>query len=351
MTRFIHVNGRFLSQGITGTQRYAFEILKSMVSGSPREIILHVPRNCEVPTELSGTKIVRSRLKGVFFDQFHMAIHSRGGTLLSLSGPITLFKSRQLGVIHDVGFLKFRENYNQLFVIWYWIMYRVATSRVKKIATVSNFSRLEIQHAFPRLKSQIILAPGSGNHVRGWESTRPSAVPAQLDFLLMVGTVSRRKNVMPTLAYLLEADFNVVVCGSSGPKAVFSRPQFIEDLEKLGSGKAIFVQATDSELSWLFQNCRAFVFPSLYEGFGIPPLEALNCGARVIASSASAMPEVLGDRADYFNPTNFDGLLVALKKKTNFRSNSANPGWTEQSWEMSANFLLRHLQEMESQES
>lgn len=342
----LHVNGRFLTQGITGTQRYALELLRSLVSIKSLDITLHVPHGFEIPKEFTGVKIVRSRLKGFLFDQIHMAFASNRGLLLSLSGPITLLKKMQLGTIHDVGFVDYRENYSRIFVVWYWFMYRVATSRVQTIVTVSNFSKKEIERVFPNSKAEIVVVPGSGNHAANWKPLEPPLVPAELDFLLMVGTLSRRKNISSALGFLLESGFNVVICGSKGSKAVFASSDWERSSKESDAARVTFVEATDSELSWLYKNCRAFVFPSLYEGFGIPPLEARICGARVIASSASAIPEVLGDMAEYFNPNNFEGLLDALQREVPPQKLSPEKGWTDQSWEMSAMKLFERIEKM-----
>jgi glycosyltransferase involved in cell wall biosynthesis len=71
-------------------------------------------------------------------------------------------------------------------------------------------------------------------------------------------------------------------------------------------------RVSDEELISLYQNAEAFVFPSLYEGFGIPLLEAQTCGCPVISSNAASMPEVLGDSAIYFNPTNISEIQDAM---------------------------------------
>jgi glycosyltransferase involved in cell wall biosynthesis len=72
--------------------------------------------------------------------------------------------------------------------------------------------------------------------------------------------------------------------------------------------------APDAQLAWLYQHCAAYVFPSLMEGFGLPPLEAMHYDAPVISSNATCMPEVLGDAAIYFNPLDEDEMASQIKK-------------------------------------
>ncbi|MBI4426985.1 MAG: glycosyltransferase family 4 protein [Candidatus Magasanikbacteria bacterium] len=81
------------------------------------------------------------------------------------------------------------------------------------------------------------------------------------------------------------------------------------------SGDIIFTDfVTDAELAVLYQNARLYVFPSLYEGFGLPPLEAQRYGAPVISSSASCLPEVLGESALYFDPENVEQMADAIQR-------------------------------------
>ena len=74
----------------------------------------------------------------------------------------------------------------------------------------------------------------------------------------------------------------------------------------------LYVGLTDEENKALMQNCKAFLFPSRYEGFGIPPLEAAACGADICISSASCLPEIFGDCAHYFDPDDVQVDLAAL---------------------------------------
>ena len=74
-----------------------------------------------------------------------------------------------------------------------------------------------------------------------------------------------------------------------------------------------FANATDTTLAHLYSNCLAFIYPSLYEGFGIPPLEAMSCRAPVIASNTSSIPEVVGSAALLFDPLSLDDLVEKIQ--------------------------------------
>lgn len=136
------------------------------------------------------------------------------------------------------------------------------------------------------------------------------------NFLLFVGTVEPRKN----LSALIEAFAIVkkraarpeilVIAGGSGWK----NEHVYRRIEELGIADSVrfLGYVTVEELVVLYNSCRAFVYPSLYEGFGLPVLEAMSCGAPVITSAISSLPEVAGDAALLIDPSRTDVLVEAI---------------------------------------
>jgi glycosyltransferase involved in cell wall biosynthesis len=125
------------------------------------------------------------------------------------------------------------------------------------------------------------------------------------DFILYVGTAFPHKN----LAKLIEGfeilrekhpHLKLVITGKRDEKHMV---ELMEWAKKRPSYEHIIRPGfvSDAELKWLYEHCRAYVFASLSEGFGLPPLEAMAHGAPVVSSNASCMPEVYGDAAHYFN--------------------------------------------------
>ena len=99
---------------------------------------------------------------------------------------------------------------------------------------------------------------------------------------------------------------------------------------------------TDEDACSLMKNCRAFIFPSLYEGFGLPPLEALALGADVIASNTTSLPEVLGRSVHYIDPNDYN---VSLDKLLTETIDSPNEALSRFSWKKSSERLLGIIKE------
>jgi glycosyltransferase involved in cell wall biosynthesis len=116
------------------------------------------------------------------------------------------------------------------------------------------------------------------------------------------------------------------------------RDRFSEALQKtisdanLSDRIHIVFDASDTTLAWMYEKCKALVFPSLSEGFGIPPLEALSYKKPVVAAKTSSLPEILGDEAYWFDPTNeatlFEALLNVDKQKIFNESVLKKYSWT-----------------------
>jgi glycosyltransferase involved in cell wall biosynthesis len=135
-------------------------------------------------------------------------------------------------------------------------------------------------------------------------------------FWLSVGTIEPRKNYHRLFdACRILRDRNalnvpMVVAGGKG----WLSEDFNAHLQNLEPGREVFLTGyvSDAELAWLFQNCLAFVYPSLFEGFGMPVLEALGFGAPVLCSQGSALPEVAGTAAIYFDPLQPASIAEAM---------------------------------------
>ncbi|HLJ68829.1 MAG TPA: glycosyltransferase family 1 protein [Chloroflexota bacterium] len=145
-----------------------------------------------------------------------------------------------------------------------------------------------------------------------------AAAGVRLPYILSVGTLEPRKNYVR----LLEAYAAARREGLSSGLVIAGRPGWLYEpilrrIDELGLSSAVTVlQPPDGLLPALYSFAELFVYPSLYEGFGLPPLEALACGAPVACSEASSMPEVVGDAALLFDPTDTMAITAAMLRLT-----------------------------------
>ena len=148
-----------------------------------------------------------------------------------------------------------------------------------------------------------------------WLSQRFGVRPP---FILAVGTREPRKNLATVLEAFARAarelpDLTLVVVGQGGWK----NEAFERRLRQSDGSIVLTGYVSDDDLVRLYGSAACFVFPSLYEGFGLPPLEAMACGTPVIASDRTSLPEVLGDAAILVEPTDADGLAAAVVRVVN----------------------------------
>jgi len=150
------------------------------------------------------------------------------------------------------------------------------------------------------------------NQPRGVKDLEPDR------FWLAVGTLEPRKNLRRLLksfadyADQTETAYPLALAGGKG----WLEEDLVDYICKLGLSDRVHIlgYVSDSELIWLYRNCFCFVYPSLYEGFGLPVLEAMGQGAPVITSSTTSLPEVAGDAAHLIDPLDTNGLTEAFKR-------------------------------------
>ena len=195
------------------------------------------------------------------------------------------------------------------------VVKRIATRRASHIICISENTKQDLMclHDISAEKITVI-------HLGFDEFAQPDATERLVaitnkPFLLYVGQRRRYKNFDGFIKAVakskrLMADFNIVAFG--GP--TFSAREF-NLMSSLGfdHGQVQHKSGSDGLLGSYYRAARAFVFPSLYEGFGIPPLEAMAHNCPVVSSNSSSMPEIIGEAAEYFNPAEADDMLRAIE--------------------------------------
>jgi glycosyltransferase involved in cell wall biosynthesis len=354
------INGRFLSQKLTGVQRYAAEMVKAIdvllaseqtpASLRNAEWQLLTPADASETLHLDRIKIrAVGRLHGHAWDQIDLARAAAGGRLISLANSGPVFHRDQIVVLHDAQVFRRPDFFNWRYLTVHRTMGRLL-ARHAAIATVSAFSRRELAEVLNLSAPNIPIFPNSAEH---FAATKPDpGILARLGiqpqkFFLFVGSKTKNKNLavaIRAVQLLDRADVPLVIVGGDNSKV------FQDNSGEGVSGLLLAGRLTDSEIAALYAHASAFVFPSLYEGFGVPPLEAMIFGCPVIASMADAVVETCGDAAAYFRATDADALKQLMLERLAIGAISDQERMRQQdrlafySWKKSAKALLDHLE-------
>ena len=210
---------------------------------------------------------------------------------------------RSIVTIYDVSFLRFPEAAEPRNFAHLNHHIRETVRRTDAVFTISEFSRREIAELLPIPASRIhAIHPGLDNAIKqpSGEQVQTTRRALQLNrpYLLFVGTIEPRKNIpflVDVFDQLDEFDGELILAGMKGWK-VEPILQHIASAKRTGSIRYIDY-VPEEHLSGLYAGAELFIFPSLYEGFGFPPLEAMACGTPVLSSSGGSLPEILGDAA------------------------------------------------------
>ena len=182
------------------------------------------------------------------------------------------------------------------------------------ILTVSEFSKHELVRWCDIPAAKIRVIPEGREHILRAPANTTIFKRLQIGlkpFFLCVGSNSPHKNigvVLEALGRLKRNDFEVILAGGDFEKVFQAQPQILP-----GNARRVgYLQ--DSELRALYERAVGFIFPSLYEGFGLPPLEAMTCGCPVLCSNASSLPEVGGEAVRYFDPADAGELAHQMEQ-------------------------------------
>lgn len=362
MPRRLAINGRFLSQSITGVQRYAREIVvgldRLLVGNSfPRgmEAVLLLPPDIDPAHELLNGSLRRIKPihvgshTGQMWEQYDLPRAAGGDLLVNLCNSAPLLHRRQIVCIHDAAVKAQPKNYSLAFRIWYHLLHGTLTRSARRIFTVSEFSADEIARCYGADRRGIAVVPNAAEHMAAvlpdpQVLRRHGLVPGGYVFAL--GGNSRTKNVAAVaraLHRIGDPRPKLVVAGHASTRIFSGKGTDGGDAEDLGISVG---KLSDGELKALYQNALCFVFPSLYEGFGIPPLEAMTCGCPVIVSPLASLPEVCGTAALYadpFNPGDIADKIVRLRDEPSLSLQMRSDGYQRAkffSWANSAQRLL-----------
>lgn len=325
-SRRLAINGRFLGRPATGVDRFAYETVRAIdqLLAERDPIVAGLHAELFVPASLRGLKnpFVHIPLRergsgaGMRWEQVSLPQAASGSLLLNLCNSGPLFCRRQVTVLHDAAPVRVPQSYSRAFAAWYRVMAPRVGSVAQRILTVSEFSRQELADAYRIPARKIGVVPESGEHMlrmpvsdiapRWGEFRRP--------YVLAVGSLNYHKNfqlVVDAAKQLRDAPFDLVVVGGCDPRVYGDAQQ-----RALGASVRHLGYVSDAELSALYRGAACFVYPSRYEGFGLPPVEALALGCPVIASRLPSIAEACGDAVLYVSPDDPHELADLLARVT-----------------------------------
>ena len=338
------INGRFLTQNITGVQRCAHEMVRDLdILADKDDIEILVPKSTKLPHEYHNICVVRfGHLSGVLWEQIsypiYLILHRRKG-LNFCSSPII---RPDYAYIHDVLFQKNPAWCTRKYYIYTSLLFNHIIHHAKKIFTVSYFSKQEIQDYYGRQNKELHVIGNAWQHMERINEDplfflrHPEILKGE--YIFSLSSLAPYKNyrwihenarLHPNQQYVIAGSINPTLFGTSNDK-----------LKQLSN--IIYIgYVTDEEAKTLIVHAKAFLFPSFYEGFGIPPLEALSCGIPIIISDIPCFREVFGNAAHYIDP-----LIpnVDLNELLGQKIDAANSVLEKYSWTLSAKKLYTELE-------
>jgi len=301
----IAINGRFLTQRTSGVQRFASEAIKAIDALLDTDDYRALRGRIEIvaPPKARDFPLKNIPLRrcgwsnGYLWEQVEFPFHAAGALLLNLCmlGPIAV--RRQLVVVHDATVKALPDNFSWRFGVAYSFLVPRLCRHAALVMTVTEFSRREIGRLYGVNTDAMPICSEGGDHIL--------AVPANdsvierlgltgHNFLLGVGLTTSNKNLDVVLAAFTSAELDdtFLVLTGKHENWVFGKPSTVNATAVKSVG-----QVNDAELRALYEHALALVFPSRYEGFGLPPIEAMMCGCPVIISDQPALVEVSGEAA------------------------------------------------------
>ena len=367
----IGLNGRFLVAQRTGVQRSAYRLFRSIIERGDRFNFVLFTGDSErlapewqrpnvrlVTSRLSHRKVLRNHL----WEQFELPGLARRAGVRVLHSPANLAPLLYRGLtvvnIHDLCFLVEPAWFSWSFrLIYSWLVPRIAR-RASFVVTNSNHSKNDILQfiGVPLQRVRLCywavepLFEGAG---AGGGRAVPPAV--RQDRILFVGSLEPRKNLSGLLQAFNEfrrshpqSRTRLSVVGCENPlfaDASYDLGEFALDVEFLG-------YVSDEVLSQLYRTSRMLVYPSFYEGFGFPPLEAMACGTPVVTSHTSSLPEVVDGAALLIDPKRTDEIADAIARihtDTDLAADLSRRGLAQAavfSWEKTADHILMLYDEL-----
>lgn len=311
------VNGRYLTQKATGVHRYAFEICNKL---HEMGVDFHVAVPNEIhPDYKFSFKVVKcGSLNTHLWEQISLPRYLRrigSPLLISFTGCGPINYSNQIMTIHDVSHERYPEWFSKNYYRFYHYMMPRIGKKAHAVLTVSEFSKKEIVDTLGINAEKIHVVHSNvpfHNKPSKEEILSFTRNPEAERYILAVSSMDPRKNfirLVEAFDKIKDKSVKLYIIGMSFK--AFNTP----DLQKLiGENVHLPGYIPDEKLQTMYQNALLSVYPSLYEGFGLPPLESMTYGCPVINSDIPALREVSQDAALYVDPYNVEDITEKIEQ-------------------------------------
>lgn len=303
----IAINGSPLANRITGIERYMYEVIKRLdqiIDTKCVKVYLLCPLNVEmnIPNlENIQVEWLESKNKKITLVELKRFLHKKKARYCTMSGNLCIQKDG-IVCIHDIRPWIYRQYDPMPFRVKCAINFLSSKFLSSKVITVSETSRKEIIQYLGIKESRVTVISNGWEHIRDiaedtsfWdrhENIRKGS------YYYSLGSQAPHKNFKWVIEVARRNPNKKFVI--AGKKWEYSNTEIgeLDNLIYLG-------YVTDEENKTLMKHCRAYIHPSKYEGFGIPPLEALACGSKIYVSNVSCLPEIFQNVAIFFDPDNY----------------------------------------------
>lgn len=339
------INGRFLHQPVAGVQRYGREILSGFDrAGYPYEIL-------EPSPSLSSNK-----LTGHFWEQMVLPRRAKeAGALWSPANSGPIYSKNHIITFHDIGIFPHPEWFSTSYRRWKRFLVPRIAKHARKIITVSEFSK-QIICSYLNINPEKVLVVYNGVDRRRFKPAGSARVQQVLEkyslsrpYFFALGSMDPRKNfsrLVDAWNRCVEQEsvtgYELVIAGGSNAN--------FRDFDLGTSSTLKFLgYVDDDDLAPLYSGSTGFLFPSLFEGFGLPVIEAMACGSPVLTSNSTALGEIAGNAALTISPGSVNAIkegIMHLLESSSLRNRLVERGYERAKqfdWDEAACRIYKHL--------
>jgi len=289
----------------------------------------YLPKNNAAFLEVVVLKKDASRIKRIAYEQFVLPYYCfkyKVDLLISNYVVPILSPSKTIGIIHDMQYKRMPDLFEKS-KLYYWNLFIPLTIwKSELIGTVSHFSLSEIAHFYPKSKDKLfVTAEGVKQDIRDVCDKHIKDDIDKSNFILSVATFGEHKNLkrlieaMPKTVQEQPSITLKLVGEARTPDAIAVKNELLKILEEnnISDNVDFLGFVSDQELADLYRKCKLYVFPSLYEGFGLPLIEAQYCGAPVVCAEAGSLPEIGAESVVRFDPYSVDSIAHTISQTLN----------------------------------